>query len=239
VVSTDASGLDQLRALTTAQILAADPGPPNFGAIIEGRLLLEQISLTFAAGKQAAVPFIAGSTSNEASVFGLMGFDTAVLRDRFGIDLTKVRQVYERGGPLGDAELLRRVQTDFLFTAPSLGMASLASRIAPAWSYHFDYVPPADRSRVPGALHCANMPYIFGTVDEPPMAHRLRRYWTNFIQRGDPNGTGLPVWAGVQQGVIAPLVISDEFRIVPDFAGPQMRLWFDKWRHDSGAANQP
>jgi para-nitrobenzyl esterase len=114
---------------------------------VDGRLLLRPISVTFARGEQARVPFIAGSTSNEASIFGLMGFDAAVLRNRFGIDMKVLRPLYESGGSLTDGELLRRVQTDFIFTSASMAMASLASRNAPAWSYHFDYVQTKRRCR--------------------------------------------------------------------------------------------
>ncbi|MGC4252478.1 MAG: carboxylesterase family protein, partial [Sphingobium sp.] len=72
-----------LRKLDPAAIMAADPGPPNFGAVVDGETIPEETAIAFAKGDIARVPYISGSTSNEASIFGLMGFDEQVLKDRF------------------------------------------------------------------------------------------------------------------------------------------------------------
>jgi para-nitrobenzyl esterase len=241
VTDSGAAGLAQLRALTPAQVLAADPGPPNFGAIIDGYLLPKQISATFAAGEQAHVPFITGSTSNEASVFGLMGFDAKILEERFGIDFAKVRQAY---GPLPEAELLRRVQTDFLFTSAAQGMAGLAARAAPTWSYYFDYVPQAERGSTPGAPHCADMRHIFGLAEAETQADRtidtlLQDYTYNFIATGDPNGSGPATWPRTVPGRPTPLVIRDTARADVNFKPDELAYWFAKWRTETGLTVEP
>lgn len=193
-----ASTLAGLRALTMAQVLAADSGPPDYGAIVDGHLLTAPLAETFARGQQARVPFITGSTSNEASVFGLMGFDAAVMRSRFGIDLDALRPAYSAlHGPLNETELLRRVQTDFLFTSAAMAMGGFHSRVAPAWTYHFGWVPPAQRADQPGAPHCADMPYLFGPqpADDPAsqaLARQWQDHWYNFIAHGDPNARNPP-----------------------------------------------
>lgn len=73
------------------------------------------------------------------------------LQRRFGVDFAALRPLYEKDGKLTDAALLRRVQTDFIFTLAAMGMAGLAAREAPAWSYYFAYVPQAERATMPGA----------------------------------------------------------------------------------------
>ncbi|MEZ5735521.1 MAG: carboxylesterase family protein [Novosphingobium sp.] len=237
--------LARLRALAPEDVLSADPGPPDFGAIVDGHYLTAPLSVLFAQGKQAHVPYISGSTSNEASVFGLMGFDAAVLRDRFGLDLGVMRPLYEdQYGPLAEAELLRRVQTDFLFTSAALGMGGLAARAAPAWTYHFAYVPAQQQGKVPGAPHCADMPYLFGplpdaSAESQAFAKMLQEYLYNFVVTGNPNGPELPVWPATEPGLCTPLVMDRETSAKPGFGGATIPAWFARWKSASGISIDP
>lgn len=236
-----AAALEQLRALSPEAILAADPGAPDFGAIVDGAYLAAPLSQVFAQGEQAKVPLISGSTSNEASVFGLMGFDAAMLRSRFGIDLDVVDPIYRsQYGELAEAELLRRVQTDFLFTSAALGMSSLHSRVAPAWTYHFDYLPPALRGTLPGAAHCDDMPYLFGPIpstdqESVALAARQQDYLYNFIVRSDPNASGLPQWPPTRKGQHSTLIIGNDGTAAKNIDGPAMQHWFSKWKSEAGS----
>lgn len=239
-----AISLAQLRALTPAQVLAADPGPPDYGAIDDGRLLPQGVSRIFAAGRQAHVPLIVGSTSNEASVFGLMGFDGAALKARFGVDLAALRPIYERDGALSDAELLRRVQTDFIFTSASQGMAGLASRAAPTWAYHFAFTPQAERATSAGAPHCADMPYLFGLKqpmdkEEAAVAQSLQDYWYNFIATGNPNGAGLTGWPQVVAGHAQPMLFGITAAPAPDFQRERLQIWWSRWQRENGLTVSP
>ena len=232
--------LAQLRALSPAQVLAADPGPPDYGAMEDGRLVPMGVSQIFAAGRQAPVPMIVGSTSNEASVFGLMGFDAGVLRDRFGIDVAALRPIYERNGSLADAELLRRIQTDFIFTSASQGMAGLAARAAPTWSYHFAFVPQAERATSPGAPHCADMPYLFGLKtaldpEEARLSQAMQDYWYNFIATGNPGAS----WPAIRPGHPAPMVFNTASRVEPDFQRERLDYWWSRWLRESGSTIKP
>lgn len=230
-----APGLAALRRLPIGAVLAADSGPPDFGAIVDGALLPEPVSQAFAAGRQAPVPLIAGSTSDEASVFGLMGFDAQVLKQRFGIDLAHLREVYGADTALGDAALLRQVQTDFIFTSAALGMSALAARRAPAWTYHFDYVPPAERAASVGAPHCADMPYLFGLdqADAAGPGRVLQQYWYNFIRFGDPNGPGLARWEGAVPGAQRLLLVNDTAATVSALRPAAVAFWHHRWQQAS------
>ena len=246
VSAVDAAGLARLRALPVDRILAGDPGAPDYGAIVDGRMLPAAIPILYNQGKVAHVPMIIGSTSNEASVFGLMGFDKAQLEHRFGIDVEALKDAYSANGPIGEAEMLRQVQTDFIFTSAAMAVTAMAARGAPAWSYHFDYVDSARRGSVPGASHCADWPYLFdgaqsGAVASPSaedkaMATMMQAYLYNFVTRGDPNGSGLPAWPRTAPGTIDPLVIGPKTAVMPDFRRQQLQPWFAKWERENGMA---
>jgi para-nitrobenzyl esterase len=236
--------LARLRALDPDAILAADPGPPDYGAIVDGHWLPAPLSHTFAQGKQAPVPYIVGSTSNEASVFGLMGFDSAVLKSRFGVDLTMLRPLYEKAGPLSDVELLRRVQTDFIFTSAAMGMGGLAARAAPVWSYHFAHVPADQRATTPGAPHCADMPYLFGPLPDDSaegraIATRMQDWWGAFIRTGNPNTPGTRAWTRTVPGQASPMIITAQGRMTPGFLGDVLPFWYDKWQAESRMETRP
>jgi para-nitrobenzyl esterase len=238
----DAAALQRLRSLTTDQVLAGDPPPPNFGAVIDGKLLREPASVSLSRGDVARVPLMTGSTSDEASIFGLMGFDRKVLASRFGVDVDALRPAYEGQGALGDAELLRQVQTDFIFTSASVGMTALAARAGmPAYVYHFDHLDADQRGQRRGAPHCADMGYLFGRTDltdarDAGVARELQEYLLNFMRSGDPNGPGLPRWPRADGSTIEPLVIGETTRAVPGFRSRQLQPWFAKWQTESGAS---
>lgn len=244
VASPNDAGLAQLRQLPVARVLAGDPGAPDYGAIVDGKLLPDAIPTLYSQGKVTSVPMIVGSTSNEASIFGLMGFDEAQLQQRFGIDMAALRGVYAANGAMSDAEMLRQVQTDFIFTAAAMAVPAMAARSAPAWSYHFDYVDSARRGSVPGASHCADWPYLFDgaefgavkapTAQDKAMSAMMQAYLYNFVGHGDPNGANLPPWPQTAPGRISPLLIGTDTRAVPNFRQSQLQSWFAKWEHENG-----
>ena len=237
VAAADAQGLARLRGLGVAEILKGDSGAPDFGAVVDGHWLPAPLAVAFARVDIARVPLLTGSTSNEASVFGLMGFDRATLEQRFRLDFADLAAAY---GSLPPAELLRQVQTDFIFTAPSQAMTQLAARAGlPAWSYYFDYVNTARRGAVPGAGHCEDMRYWFGTpadasAEDREVAETMQAYLLSYLRHGDPAGPSLPAWPKVAPGVAAPLRIDGGFTIAPGFRDRQLQPYYRKWQTESG-----
>lgn len=236
VAGRDGAALARLRALPVDAVLAGDSGAPDFGAVVDGHWLPRPLSALFASGAIARVPLISGSTSNEASVFGLMGFDRAAMARRFGIDLDSVSATY---AVQQEKELLRQVQTDFLFTAAAMGMTQLAARARlPTWSYHFDYLPPARRDEA-GADHCADRPYWFGQspATDPQsttLARTMEGWLLNYMRSGNPNGPGLPQWSANRPGTADPLLIGETIRTAPQYRARQLALWYAKWERESG-----
>jgi para-nitrobenzyl esterase len=238
-----AAGLAKLRSLTAAQILANEQGPPDYGAIVDGKLLTDELPVVFAKGEINPVSYLVGSTSNEASIFGLMGFDAPVLEKRFGIRMADVRPVYEAGGgKLADADLLRQVQTDFIFTAGAGSLGEFTAKNGhPTYVYHFAYLSGAQRGKLPGVPHCGQAAYLFNMVKDPTpqdkqVATLVQSYWTNFVKSGDPNGAGLPHWPQFHAPAPATLVFSEQTHAVPDFEQARLKVWYDKWSQQSGVA---
>jgi para-nitrobenzyl esterase len=77
------------------------------------------------------------------------------------------------------------------------------------YTYYFDRPIPWPAHPEFGAFHTGEVPYVFNTLgklDRPwetidkTLAETVSTYWANFARKGDPNGTGLPRWAGYAPG---------------------------------------
>jgi len=81
---------------------------------------------------------------------------------------------------------------------------TLSAAGQPVWEYRFSYVAQSLQSRLPGALHATEIPFVFDTVKarygadltstDEHIAQQTNQYWINFAKTGDPNGAGLPQW---------------------------------------------
>ncbi len=251
--ATGPNALTKLRAMSTEQVLANEQGPPAYGPMVDGKLLTDTLPRMFARGEIAPIPYIAGTTSDEFSIFGMMGFTGETLKERFGVDVAAARSAYEAEGALSDEELVSQIGTDFIFTAGANGLAGMVARTGqPAYTYRLAYLADAFRSTLGGVPHGGDQMYVFGLDYQPDEASapgtwtakpsdRDRRisamiadYWVNFARTGDPNGVGLPLWGQHKPPTPQTLVIGDDTASVPDFREAQLGLWYSMWEKQNG-----
>ena len=96
------------------------------------------------------------------------------------------------------------VLSDLVFNEPARHLARLhAANGHPTFLYRFDVVPESNPEPSGGATHASERPYVFDnlhTVGRPTgerdarAATAMADYWATFAARGDPNGSGRPVW---------------------------------------------
>jgi len=208
------ASLEQLRALPTEKILsaAAKPGAPKFTEMIDGKVLTEPVADTYAAGKQAHIPLLAGWNRDEGSFVTLGGNTTAEqwsarAVQRFGDQAQDFLELY----PGNTDEQAQRSNIDYSGdTFIALGTwewieAQVKTGGAPVYRYHLELPAPPSKFH-PGffAFHSDDIEYVFGTLDTRPgavwrpedrkLSDEMMDYWTNFAKTGDPNGAGLPQW---------------------------------------------
>lgn len=210
------ASLAQLRALPAQQLLTAAAHDDNLDIepSIDGHFLPQQPAATFALGHQLPIPILAGSTANEVSIFASPLVGATSHRPR---TVTAYHQFLDKKfGPLADQVFANYPATnddavlatfntmfsDFDFGFSARLLAAETARIhQSAYLYHFTYTGQGPFAEL-GAFHAEELMFLsqhYWTTWVPaPSDQRLSNaligYWVHFIQTGNPNRPGLPLW---------------------------------------------
>jgi len=208
------SPLAELRAKSTDDISASLRGA---GMIIDGWIVPEDLSITFAQGRQNAVDVLVGANKDEGSfnagtVTGAQW--TARVKQRWGDLADKYLALYPAGNDDEATTSSQRQFADEMFWHMRLFANAQAKHGKKAWLYYFTHEPPtAPGTRNLRATHTAEIPYVFNNLKAPrvfpdasspelasasatdrELAETVSSYWVNFARTGDPNGKGIAPW---------------------------------------------
>jgi para-nitrobenzyl esterase len=177
---------------------------PNVGPDVDGWVIRERPDKVFAAGQEARIPLLIGTTSRE---FGsamptdqlLMAIDRESgdfaprVKAVYGLTPDAQGQVNQASDPLyGTAA--EQWTADSEFHCPISSEALWHSAAGnPTFEYELDHAIPGQEAQ--GAVHSSDLPYVwgyfpktgniagaFGAVDTK-LAELIETYWTNFAHR--------------------------------------------------------
>jgi para-nitrobenzyl esterase len=213
--SLGALSLADLRAKPAAEILqsALDAKGLQFWPNIDGYFFPEDPMETYAAGRQARVPLLAGWNADEHRANQFFGNKPptrenylAKVDAEFGPDAPAIlklfpgetdAQINTSAHDLASAEFITYSTWKWLELQVKAGSA-------PVYRYHFEQSLPQEPGKQDrGVHHGADIQFVFETLgsqnlpwtaDHRMISDMMSSYWTNFAKTGNPNGPGLPQW---------------------------------------------
>jgi len=190
------------------------------GLIVDGYVIPEDSSITFANGKQNAVDVLTGSNKDEAN-FGICG-PGAGLAGRGGPSMTlatfksnaerkygemadQFLKLYPATTDMEAARMAHEACADEITWNMRQWAAAQAKQGKKAYTYFFSHVQNVNGQPSPqGATHTSEISFAWDnpkgqanqtwTDVDTKLADQMSSYWVNFITKGDPNGNGLPKW---------------------------------------------
>ena len=214
--------------------------------VVDGWVLPQPLGVALSSvckGEVAHVPLLAGWNSDEGTSF-LSRFSLADKEQyaHFFSLFPPEQQALEQLFPY-DPTHPRRPAADFGREAFfAYGARMLAGAEPKAFVYFFDHLSEANRKAGTGALHGAEVPYLFGPAlsdkADEEFSEMLLRQWTSFAKSGDPNGPGLPTWLpyqGESPGVLR-VDAASAMEIAPGLAAdPLLQKVYEPFQQPLGA----
>jgi len=244
--------LAALRDVSAARLLEAqirvimapprDAGGLPFQPVVDGDVLPRDPFELVRDGGARDVAVLIGTTLDEMKLFDLMDPKARELDDdrllrrcertvgaargRAAIDRYRALRS-ERGAATTAPDLWSALESDRLMRAPAMRLAELQAAVQPAvYAYLFTWSSPFADGAL-GACHALDIPFVFGTLDEPRiapfagdgpdaqrLAYQMQDAWIAFARGGDPNHDGLPNWPRYERTRRSTMLLGRECGVV-------------------------
>ena len=225
----EADSLDKLRAASMEDVNTAQQDGFQIAVTIDGDFMPDHVLNIFAAGRQMDVPVIAGSNTDEGTIFlGALPFNTvadyeAAMKASLGEHAATILALYPATDAMSLAKAKNQLITDTWFVQGTrnmlAGMANVASK---GWHYHFSR---RSANAMLGAFHGSEIGYAFNNLTPPAssqpadrtLADAMHRYWVQFAISGDPNVEGLPAWPAYDPESDQHIELGDEIKVASGY----------------------
>lgn len=188
---------------------------PRIGPDVDGWVLPRSPAQVFAAGQEAAVPLLIGTTTREFGSSASADQLRKTIQREAGDLAPQALALYGlAGNGQGSADpfygtAADQWSADTEFHCPIATEALWHSKAGfSTYQYQFEHAIPGQEAQ--GAVHSSDLPYVFGYFPtagniagqfgpvDLRLADTMETYWTNFARTGNPNGGSLPRWPALK-----------------------------------------
>jgi para-nitrobenzyl esterase len=253
------TGLDRLHSMPFGELLAnafaaqrklaqaATPAAPapNWGPVVDGRVLPQHPFDPAAPAISTSVPLMVGNTYHEFST-GIGNPEAPLLTleqvrerfaPRFGARAGDVVAAYQRLFPgARPFEIASMVQATLSYRINAVRQAELkaAQNAAPAYMYWFGWKTPVLDGR-PLAYHCQDLAFWFDNIDlaaqatgggeeARDLADRMSKALVAFARTGNPSHAGIPAWPAYTPSARPTMIFDSRVEVKNDPDGDAIRL---------------
>jgi para-nitrobenzyl esterase len=237
--------LARLREKSAKELL--EVGDRQFHPIIDGYVVTEDPYRVLLEGRQAKMPVLLGSNSNERGNYprphNLAEYLDFTRRQYPGAVESAMQMFPAVGKEITEVYLKRERDR---MASGMRKWAELTMRSGSlAYLYYFDRVPPPRTGEAPlGAVHTAEIVYFrndLETVGRPWMredrelADTMSSYLVNFASTGNPNAMRLPKWPAYKEGEV--MELGDHIGPIPAPDAQELH-WFEEYFEREKAKRQ-
>jgi para-nitrobenzyl esterase len=188
----------ELRSVPPAMLLQVPLPRTATMPYIDEVVVPMKMTESFRQGAFARVPMLIGTNSFEAGFFGPAWYGT--VPQKMGELWERARTLTDGYGTGNDELRAAQIGTDRFATMNTRIIARAAAQHqVPVFRYYFCYVSASQRGTLPGAIHTAEIPYVFGTLsgDNPEdlsVSRQMQSRWIAFARNSSPSPPGGLAW---------------------------------------------
>jgi para-nitrobenzyl esterase len=182
--------LEALRSLPASRTLDMPRNQADTMPYIDGVTVASPMVATFDAGHQLRIPLLIGRNDYEAGFFP-PGFSRQVPQ-QLGARWHSIREL-TYGYASQNPELAAQQVAGLIFAGVNTRKIALgAGRAAPVYLYRYAHVDQSSLGKVAGAIHTAELPYVFGTLpdgasaEDRHISELLMDAWVSFAKGDTP-----------------------------------------------------
>jgi len=233
------ASIRDLRSMPAAELLKMTAAPrmsigPANGVVVDGWVFPKPPAEVFATGQEQRVPLLIGNNARERTPPQAPPEDLKkAMEAMYGPLAPRALELYLPGDdPLYGGPGAQWV-VDTLYRCPVVAQLAWHSAAgSSAYEYQYDHAAPGREAL--GAVHGAEVAYVFGALSanagavDRDISAALETYWTNFAKTGNPNSAGLPQWPAFDTKARGYLEFTDDGPVAREgLRGPYCDLYIE------------